>query len=159
MTKEKKSEFTLRISHANKTELIIVLYDIAITYIQDALSDYDDGNLEEAATNGRRAIASIEEMQNNLHFEYDLAKKLKQLYLYMKKQLRAGVISGDYSGYNQVCLELISLRDAYEQIKDNDKSEPVMKNTQTVLSGMTYSRNRLLESLTTECYSSRGFKA
>ena len=135
------------------------MYDIAISYLSDAIDSYNADNIDEAKADGIKAVACIEEMQKNLHFEYDLAKKLKQLYLYMKKQLRAGVISGDYSGYNQVCLELISLRDAYEQIKDNDKSEPVMKNTQTVLSGMTYSRNRLLESLTTECYSSRGFKA
>lgn len=157
MTKEKKNEFTLKISQANKTELIIILYDIAITYIQDAIDAINADNKVEASSCGEKAMACIEEMQQNLHFEYDLAKTLKQLYLFMKKQLRAGIISNDYTGYEVVKKELISLKEAYESIKDNDKSEPIMQHTQVVLSGITYGRDRLLDSLTTEC-TSRGFR-
>lgn len=157
MTREKKNEYTLRISQANKTELIIILYDIAISYIQDAIDAYNSDDITEAKSNGSKALACIEEMQNNLHFEYDLAKKLKQLYLFMKKQLRAGIISEDFSGYNQVKKELKILMDSYESIKNTDKSGPVMVHTQAVLSGMTYSKNRLLDSLTTEC-PSRGYR-
>lgn len=156
MTKEKKNEFTLKISQANKTELIIILYDIAITYIQEAM-DLCDNNIDEAVNSGKKAIACIEEMQNNLHYEIDLAKKLKQLYLFMKKQLRTGVISKDFSGYALVKKELESLKGAYEQIQGMDKSEPVMQHTQTVISGMTYGRDKLLDSLTTDC-SSRGYR-
>lgn len=157
MTKEKKNEFTLKISQANKTELIIILYDIAITYIEEASEAINSGNIDEAKSCGSKALSCIEEMQNNLHFEYDLAKKLKQLYLFMKKQLRAGMVSGDFSGYELVKKELKSLKDAYEQIKNTDKSGPVMVHTQSVISGMTYGKDKLLDSLTTEC-SSRGYR-
>lgn len=157
MTREKKSEFTLRISQANKTELIIILYEIAIAYIEDAMDLYNSDNIKDAKNCGNKALACIEEMQNNLHYEYDLAKKLKQLYLFMKKQIRTGVISGDFSGYDLVKKELSSLKDSYEQIKNTDTSGPVMQHTQTVISGMTYGKDKLLDSLTTECMS-RGFR-
>lgn len=157
MTREKKNEFTLRISQANKTELIIILYDIAISYLSDAIDSYNADNIDEAKADGIKAVACIEEMQKNLHFEYDLAKKLQQLYLFMKKELRAGIISGDFSGYGQVKKELEKLMASYEAIKDTDTSGPVMVHTQAVLSGMTYSKDRLLDSLTTDC-PSRGYR-
>lgn len=157
MTNEKKNEYTLRISQANKTGLIVILYDIAITYIEDANAAFESGNQDEAERNIVNAIASIEEMKNNLHFEYELAKTLKQIYLYMKKQLRMAMISGDRTGIPVVLKELKSLRDAYASIADTDKSGPVMVHTQAVLTGMTYSKDKILDNLTTE-FSNRGYR-
>ncbi|GEM_PF-847743 len=164
MTKDKKKEFTLRISQANKTELIIILYEMTICYIEDVInashtsdsvaSVIDNIELQNAV---RRAVGCIEEMQNNLHYEYDLAKTLKQIYLYMKKELRTVAITGDASNLDIVKKELISLKDAYESIKSTDTSEAIMSHTQSVVTGMTYGRNSvLLDSLTTE-YTGRGY--
>ena len=36
MTDEKKQEFTLRITSANKTELVEILYEMLLVYIDDA---------------------------------------------------------------------------------------------------------------------------
>ena len=36
MTKECKQQFTLRITQANKTELIVILYEMLLAYTQDA---------------------------------------------------------------------------------------------------------------------------
>lgn len=162
MTKEKKNEFTLRISQANRSELIIILYEMTICYIEDVINishtgDTGVANNIELQNAVRRAVGCIEEMQNNLHYEYDLAKNLKQIYLYMKKQLRIAGTTGNTDSLYVVKKELEILRDAYKTIKDTDTSRPVMVNTQLVLTGMTYDRNRILDSLTTE-YSSRGYR-
>ncbi len=157
MTKEKKSEYTLRISQANKTGLIVILYEITIDYVEESIaaaSAGDNGAMRLSAENASRCV---EEMQNNLHFEYELAKTLKQLYLYMKKQLRAAYISDDVSGLEDVLIKLKGLRDSYMKIADTDTSGPVMENTQKVLTGMTYSKTRVLNELTNEC-GNRGFR-
>ena len=165
MTKEKKNEFTLRISQANKSELIIILYEMTICYIEDVI------NLSHASDTGvanvdnktefqiaiKRATGCIEEMQANLHYEYELAKNLKQIYLYMKKQLRMASVTGDVSTLGTVIKELSSLRDAYESIKAIDTSGAIMSHTQTVVTGMTYDKNSILDSLTTE-YTGRGYR-
>ncbi len=48
MTSEKKQEYTLKITQANKTQMITILYEMVIDYISDA---------EAAMTNGQRDIA------------------------------------------------------------------------------------------------------
>ena len=36
MTKECKQQFTLRITQANKTEMIVILYEMLLVYLKDA---------------------------------------------------------------------------------------------------------------------------
>jgi len=43
MTKELKQEYTLRISRANKSELVVILYEMLIDYIDEAKENLDKG--------------------------------------------------------------------------------------------------------------------
>ena len=47
MKKEKKQEFTLRISRANKTQMIVILYDMGLTYLEDAVEVFEKNNYKE----------------------------------------------------------------------------------------------------------------
>jgi len=162
---EKKKEFTLRITQANTVELIIVLYEMTICYIDDVINfSHADNNSVANPMNNieyqnsiRRANNCIEELMNNLHYEYSLAKNLKEIYLYMKKQLRLASVTGNTEELIAVKKQLNTLKSAYESVKSSDGSRPIMSNTQTVLMGMTYDRNRALDSLTTE-YTKRGYR-
>ncbi len=157
MTSDKKNGYTLRISQANRAGLIVILYEIAIDYTDEAIAAASAGDMSAMSLSAIRASRCVEEMQNNLHFEYDLAKTLNKQYIYMKKQLRNASISGDASGLEIVKKQLTGLRDAYDKIADSDKSGPVMEHTQTVLTGMTYSKDRILDDLTNET-AGRGFR-
>ena len=44
MTDEKKKEFTRRISEANPTEMVVILYDIALTYVEEGQEAFDAGD-------------------------------------------------------------------------------------------------------------------
>ena len=44
MTKELKQEFTLRISQANKTQLITILYEMVLLYLDEAKEALDTEN-------------------------------------------------------------------------------------------------------------------
>ncbi len=156
MTSEKKNEYTLRITQANKAGLIVILYEIAIEYVNEAI-EAGTTDIESMKTAAMNAARCIEEMQNNLHYEYELAKVLNRMYVNMKNTLRAAYVSGDVSGLDGVAVELNKLRCSYEKIADTDTSGPVMIHTQTVLAGMTYSKDRVLNSLTNEC-SNRGYR-
>lgn len=158
MNKEKKQEYTLRIAQANKTELIVILYEMTLTYLNDALIKLDVSDIDGFGDELMRARACIDELIGNLHFEYEPARQLKQLYLYMKKCIRESLISGKNEGLDDVIKHLDRLRESYESVKDTDTSGPVMSHTQTVLAGMTYSKDKVLNSLTQEC-PGRGFLA
>ena len=44
MTDEKKKEYTLRISQAGDAALTIILYEITMDYLQDALDSLEPGD-------------------------------------------------------------------------------------------------------------------
>ncbi len=156
MKREKKQEYTLRIAQANKTELIVILYEMTLTYLGDAVECLEVSDEDGFVTELEHARACIDELIGNLHFEYEPARQLKQLYLYMKKCIRESVISRKNEGLDDVIRHLTRLKESYESIKDTDTSGPVMSHTQTVLAGMTYSKDKVLNSLTQEC-PGRGF--
>lgn len=156
MTAEQKKEFTRKISQANSSELIVILYDIALIYVKESIRfmEADDG--QNAKIQADFAKRCIEEMMANLHFEYDLAIVLHRIYLSMKKSLREGILENQKEKLISVRDNLTSLRDAYAQIVPQDKSAPVMGHTQSVVAGLTYGKHSLNESLAQES-SSRGF--
>ena len=87
MTKELKQEFTLRITQANKTQLITILYEMVLLYLEEANAaiDADDKMACKAAI--RKIRGCMDELIASLHLEYELAQNLLQLYLYINKEL------------------------------------------------------------------------
>ena len=156
MTREQKQEYTLRISQANSTQLIIILYEITLTYLKDANNKYEHGDNEEFCKQILSARKCIDEMMNNLHYEYEIARNLKQIYLTMKKDIRTAYLEESPERIRPVCINLESLLSAYKKISSQDTSAPVMEHTQTVIAGLTYGKNSISEDLSGE-NSSRGF--
>ncbi len=157
MTAEQKKEFTRKITQANSAQLIVILYDIALVYVDDAITFMEKGDMVNAKIQADFAKKSLEEMINNLHFEYELAKSLHQIYLSMKKSLREGIRDEKKELLISVKNNLQKLRDAYEGIVFQDESAPIMSHTQTVVAGLTYGRNSLNENLS-DAGSDRGFR-
>lgn len=157
MIAEQKKEFTRKISQANSTELIVILYDISLVYVNETLHLMEEGNMEEARVQANFAKRCLEEMIANLHFEYDLAIVLHRIYLSMKKSLRESILDNKKEPLISVRDNLQTLRDAYAEIVSQDKSAPVMGHAQTVVAGLTYGKHSLNESLAEES-SSRGFR-
>lgn len=157
MTAEQKKEFTRKITQANSAQLIVILYDIALVYVDDAITFMEKGDMVNAKIQADFAKKSLEEMINNLHFEYQLAKSLHQIYLSMKKSLREGIRDKKKELLISVKNNLQKLRDAYEGIVFQDESAPIMSHTQTVVAGLTYGRKSLNENLS-DAGSDRGFR-
>ena len=53
MTKECKQHFTLRITQANSTQLIVILYEMTLQYLADGEQAADDAGLVEAVHRAR----------------------------------------------------------------------------------------------------------
>ena len=81
MTKECKQQFTLRITQANSTQLIVILYEMTLQYLADGEQAVDDAGLVEAV---HRARGCIKELLNSLHREYSPAGELSRLYLFCR---------------------------------------------------------------------------
>lgn len=147
MTKELKQEFTLRITQANKTQLITILYEMTLLYLQEA-EDALDAEDKKAFKGAIRKIRDcMNELTMSLHLEYELARNLLQLYLYISRELVQASIHYEKENLEHIKFIIRQLHKAYKQIESQDESGPVMGNTQTVYAGLTYGRNTLTESI------------
>ena len=144
MTKECKQQFTLRITQANSTQLIVILYEMTLQYLADGEQAVDDAGLVEAV---HRARGCIKELLNSLHREYSQAGELSRLYLFCLRRLAVCEVRRDRTILEEIRKVIAPLCDAYRQIQDQDTSGPVMNNSQTVYAGLTYGRNQLTENM------------
>lgn len=158
MTKEQIQAFTLRVSSANKTEMIVILYDIAITYLKDSVSALENDNKTLFRAELNRTKSTIQELINSLDTSVELGATLLKLYVYCNRELTKAFINYDEAPARQVIKIFGELREAYEVASSRDKSAPVMTNTETVYNGLTYNRN-LLNEISIDTASNRGYLA
>ena len=155
MTNEKKQAFTLRITSANRTELIEILYEMLLEYVDDAKAAIEKNDINEIHDSIRKARGCLRELMESIDFEYDIAGYFMSLYAYVNKELLLAEIRKDVKIFDNVKVVIEPLRDTYIEIAKLDKSEPVMQNTQKVTAGLTYSKNNINESLDEQ--NNRGF--
>lgn len=157
MTRELKQQYTLRITQANKTELVVILYEMLLIYLEESVSAHENKDRAGFRDGIRKARGCLKELMESLHFEYEPAMSLWRLYLYANKELAMADMRNSTEELSHVKTIMEKLHDAYEKVSVQYGSGPVMANTQTVYAGLTYGKNSLTENL--DCQSSnRGFR-
>ena len=143
MKKEDKQQFTLRITQANPTELVVILYEMLLCYLEDGKealqqeeTDTPEGQrrFHEAVRNAR---GCLNELLQSLDLNYEPAPALQRLYMFCRE-------SGLFDEIKRV---IVPLSDAYRSIAGQNGAGPVMNNSQAVYAGLTYGRNTLTENL------------
>ena len=89
MTQEKKQEYTLKITQANKTQMITILYEMVIDYISDAEEAMSLGKRDLTERNLQYAQSVIDELIRSVNRRIELGRMLHQLYIFFKKELTA----------------------------------------------------------------------
>lgn len=158
MNKDKISAFTLKIASSNGTGLITILYDIYEEYEGDALEYFEAGQVDDAIVALKKCSEVVNHLQKDLNFEYKVSGNLYALYDYVQRNVAKSIYKANADGLLEAKKVMDELGEAFEQIAKEDKSAPLMKNTQAVMAGATYSRNSLNENIMGN-QSSRGFWA
>lgn len=157
MTKECKQQFTLRISRANSTEMIVILYEMMLCYLEECEEALKTENKEGFREGLRKSRGCLNELMTSLHMEYEPASELLQLYMFCLKRLAHAELKKDVLILDEVKRIIGPLHDAYQQIAPQNTQGPVMNNSQTVYAGLTYGRNSLTENMTDQS-SNRGMR-
>ena len=150
-----KQDFTRRINHCNKSELVVIMYDIFFAYTQEAKDAHaaeDRMSYKLAIRNAQNAIDSL---TNALNFQYEISKNLLQLYVYCKNLLAKAMYQNKIEPIEEAEELLKRLYTSFCEVAKTDTSGPLMKNTQQVYAGYTYGRTSLNESLINDDH--RGF--
>lgn len=158
MTQEKKQEFTRRLSCCNRGEMIVIMYDILFTYLDDGIQAKEAGDYDgfKAAVNHAQQV--IRRMMDDLDFSYEIAGSLYAEYQFVNQQLSMAVCKNTPQNLLDAKRILRNLYDAFVEASRQDTSEPLMENTQQVVAGMTYQKGSLTETFQ-DSDISRGFLA
>ena len=158
MNRDKISAFTLKIASSNGCGLISILYDIYEEYEKDAIDDFKAGNVYSAIEATKKCAEVVSHLQKDLNFEYKVSGNLYALYDYVQRNVAKSIYKANSDGLKEAKKVMDELGDAFEQLAEQDKSKPLMGNTQKVIAGITYGKGTLNESLMGN-QASRGFWA
>ena len=147
MTDEQKQQFTRRITNANKTEMIVILLEMILTYTKDAEKALDNQDAEVFRREIDRAKKCLKELQNSLNFENALAMNYFEIYLFLRRELSRAAVTANKTALDNVCGIVSEIHETYQKISKADISRPIMENAQAVYAGLTYGKNSLNESL------------
>lgn len=131
----------LRISQANKSGLVVILYDMFLSYMEEVKASAPKS--EELRDSIRNSRNVLNELIDSLNMDYDIAKSTCELYRYVERELIKADVRRDPAGLDHARSVMKRLRDAYAEVAKQDTSAPLMQNADTVYAGMTYGRGDL----------------
>ncbi len=147
MTDALKHEYTRRISVANSTELVVIIYDMILSYTDDAEEALKTDNDHEFYTSISRIRNCVNELMCSLHMEYEPAATLLELYRYCLRKLSSASIRKSIQSLDDIRKIMRPLRESYAELVSYNTSGPVMNNSESIYAGLTYGRNDVNESL------------
>ena len=160
MKAESVKIFTRRITSANKSEIIVIIYDIIAENLALAKKALAEGDRETYRNEIKQAISFVKELLVSLDMNYEVSKYLASLYIYVSRCLNFALVSGKKEEIEAAEKVLRKLGESFREVAKTDESKPVMENTQRVYAGITYGRGLDLdETLVAPAMESRGFRA
>ncbi|MCD6170432.1 MAG: flagellar export chaperone FliS [Candidatus Latescibacteria bacterium] len=111
----------LKMEAVSPGNLILLLYEGAIRFSQEAKESLDRGDLEGKRQYIQKARDAVFELQKSLNLETggDIASALDKLYSFVLAQLNEADRSNDYRPLDLVTTILNRLEDAWSQIIEN----------------------------------------
>lgn len=159
MDNEEIRDYTARISQANRSELVVIIFELFEYSINEAEKSFSDKNIDEAMKYMRKAQGCVVELRGSINFQYEVSYRLERLYKYVNEQISASMAKCEPVNFDSIKEVMGGLHESFEKIAQEDTSETVMKNSQQVYAGLTYGKGTLNEVFMNPNEASRGFKA
>ena len=147
MTKEAKQEYTLRISQANKSAMVVIIYEMLLDYLADCRENLKKEDKTDFHDSIRKAVNCIRELSNSINYQMTTAGNLLSLNVFCIKELSGADLHCTEEGINNTELIMKKLYEACKEAGKHDDSAPIMNNSQTVYAGLTYGKESLVVNL------------
>lgn len=158
MKAESVKIYTRRVTSANKSELIVIIYDIIEENLTLAEEAYASGNEEAFKNELKQAVSFVKELLVSLDMNYDISKDLARLYIYVMRCLNFALVSGKNEEIKAARQVITKLGLSFREVAATDKSGAAMENAEKVYAGITYGKNLSLDETLVD-YKNRGFRA
>lgn len=145
MKKEKIQSYSARVAQANRTELLVIMYEIIQEELTTALDCFEESDMKGfdiALKNGQKFLG---ELMGTLNYEYEISYQLMSLYKFVNKTIIENRIKQQIDHLAE-CIGIVeNIKKGYEEIVKEDTSGPLMENVQKLYAGLTYGKSSLNE--------------
>lgn len=145
MKQELKKEFADRMIRSNRSELVVILYELTFAYFDDVRESFKNGDWENAKKDLDNAERVIRRLMDDLNFQYPISKQFFSLYHFSLKEMAKIRIKKNIEPLTYVEKILRNLYDGFVEIAKNDHSPAIMQNVEQVTVGLTYGKNNIQE--------------
>lgn len=159
MEGEKLRAYTARITQANRSELVVITFDLIIESIAEAKKSFAAEDFLTYERELKRVQKLLNELMGSLDHRFPIAKDLFQLYSFSNRRVIDALFRRKPELLDSAASVMEKLRAGFEGVAKEDTSGPVMANTQKLYAGLTYGKHALDEVFVNVNEASRGFKA
>lgn len=159
MREDSIKAYSRRVSQANRSELIVITYDIILEDIRDAKSALEQKEFVAFRKSLDHAVRFVTELMVALDVSYPVSRDLMRLYIYVNRCLNHAKVQQRIDELQSAEEVLTGLYNAFQQVAEQDNSLPVMEHTQKLYAGLTYGKGVLNETLVSPDEVNRGYRA
>lgn len=145
MKKELINEFTLRITQSNKSQMVVVLYDMTLEYLKESEALYQQGDIEDFVSEVKKAQKCVAELMSSLDMHYKMSVDYMKIYIYLSRMMLDSAIKQRPVELDRAAAMIKKLRDSYAEATKQDNSPALMGNAHQVYAGITYGKGTLNE--------------
>lgn len=159
MRKGRMQEYSARVSQANRSELVVIIYEIINEEIEEALSYYQEGQMEQYSRALQTVHKFLNQLMGSLDYHYKISYELIELYTFVSKAVIHSALKKCPVNLEAAGSVMKKLQVGFEAVREQDHSKPVMSNTQKLYAGLTYGKGTLNECSVNVTGQNRGFQA
>lgn len=113
---------------SNPLKLVVMLYDGAITYLNQAIEAAQSGDIEGKNNSANLARDIVLELNNSLDTEQggELASSLRRVYFFLNRHVMKANWGTEVQGFRDAIRLLDILREAWNHISEQPAGEPNM---------------------------------
>lgn len=146
MTKDEMNVYKLRITQAGIAELTLIMLEMEMQWMDEAVLAYDGGNIEGFLDCVDKAQGTQVELMNVLNMENPVAVDMFSVFAYINKLLIQSKIKKEPQELSR-CREMLGkFYQSLQAIAGSDTAGPVMEQSEKVYAGLTYGTHGLVES-------------
>ena len=145
MTAEEMNVYKMRITQAGIGELTVIMLEMEMQWIREALESYTAGDTETYISNIEKAQATQVELMNGLNLDNEVSKDVYAVYIFFNKQLINSKLKKKPQDLDRILTMLEKYHESFRAIADTDDAGPVMDQSEKVYAGLTYGSGGLVE--------------
>ena len=146
MTNEQMNLYKMRISQAGVGDLTVVMLEMEMQWIEDALEAYEHSDIDSFIAYVEKAQLTQLELMNVLNMSNPIAVDVYSVFAFINKELITAKIKRKPLEIAR-CKELLArYHKSFQKVATTDQGGPIMVRSEKVYAGLTYGSKGLVES-------------